>query len=143
MAKKAAKKKRKSPKVNYSKVIKDVRKEEFCRLFASDREFMGNGVQSYIESFEPDESKKNWYQTARTQSHRLLTNVHINGRIAHLIEAELNDFQADKQLSFLVAQNAEMSVKLGAIKEYNALKQRVVKKIEGNLTGEIKVIING
>ena len=27
--------------------------ERFCNLFASDQEFFGNGVQSYIEAYKP------------------------------------------------------------------------------------------
>ena len=121
---------------DYGKPVKNAKKEEFCRLFASDREFMGNGTQSYIESFKPDQNKKNWYNVVRVQAHKLLTNVNINGRIAFLIEAELSDVFVDKQLASLVTQNAELNTKLGAIKEYNALKQRVIKRLDATTGGE-------
>ncbi|MBW2648116.1 MAG: hypothetical protein JRE23_18550 [Deltaproteobacteria bacterium] len=112
-----------------SKQLKKTKEEMFCVLFASDREFMGNGVQSYLEAYDP-KVKPGYYKVAQNAAHRLLTKAIINSRIAFLIEAELNDLQVDKQLSFMVAQNADLKVKLGAVKEYNALKQRVINRME-------------
>ena len=34
--------------------------ELFCQLYAGDREFFGNGVQSYIEAYNVDTSKPGW-----------------------------------------------------------------------------------
>ena len=45
------------------------KQKKFCELFASDREFFGNGVQSYIEAYEPNIAKKNWYNIACQRSH--------------------------------------------------------------------------
>ena len=38
----------------------------------------------------------------------------------------LNDVFVDKQLTFLVTQHSDLGNKLGAIKEYNKLKQRII-----------------
>jgi len=105
--------------------------ELFCQYYSSDREFFGNGTQAYIEAYDVDTSKPNYYKTAAAAASRLLTNVKILNRINELLELRgLNDSFIDKQLEFLVTQNAELSTKLSAIKEYNKLKSRVMEKSE-------------
>lgn len=106
------------------------KQELFCQLYATDKEFFGNGVQAYIEAYEPDQSQKNWYKTVCSAASRLLSNVKVCERINQLLEeGGLNDQFVDKQLTFLVTQHADFKSKLGAIKEYNSLKQRVTKKL--------------
>jgi hypothetical protein len=105
--------------------------ELFCRLYATDREFFGNGTQAYIEAYDVDKSKPNWYKTAMASASRLLSNVKVLGRINELLElAGLNDAFVDKQLELLITQNADYTNKLGAIKEYNKLKQRITDKLD-------------
>ena len=107
------------------------RQERFCQLYASDREFFGNGVQSYIEAYEPDQSKPNWYNTARNRASVLLTNANVLKRIDELFEAGgLNDQYVDKQMEKLITQDADFKAKMSAIKEYNKLKQRITEKKE-------------
>lgn len=109
------------------------RQELFCQLFASDREFFGNGVQSYIEAYDIDTSRKGAYESAGVSAHDLLKLPKITTRINQLLEsAVLNDSFVDKQLAFVISQNAEFPSKVAAIKEYNKLKQRIVdrQKIE-------------
>jgi len=107
------------------------KKEKFCQLYATEKEFFCNGVQSYIEAYKPDQSKPNWYKTARQQAYRLLTNVGILRRIDELIELDgMNDSYVDKQLGKLIQQDAEFGIKLGAIKEYNVLKERIKNKFD-------------
>jgi hypothetical protein len=113
------------------------RQELFCQLYATDREFFGNGVQTYIEVYEPDTSKPNWYKTVCAAASRLLSEVKVCKRINELIEANgLNDNYVDKQLEFLVTQHADFKAKLGAIKEYNALKTRIVNRLDLTSKGE-------
>lgn len=107
------------------------KQELFCRLYSSDREFFGNGVQSYIEAYDIDMSKKNAYKVAQAAASRLLSNVIVLKRINELLELRgLNDAFIDKQLEFLVTQNAELSTKLSAIKEYNKLRSRIMERSE-------------
>lgn len=107
------------------------RQEEFCQLYATDREFFGNGVDSYVEAYDVDLNKKNAYKTAASAASRLLKNVKVIERINELLElGGLNDQFIDKQLSFLVAQHADFGAKLGAIREYNKLKKRVTDRVE-------------
>lgn len=107
------------------------KQELFCQYFASDREFFGNGVQSYIEAYDIDLSVKGAYDAARVGAHRLLTKANITTRINEIFEAHgLNDNFVDKQLEKLIVQDAEFGTKLNAIKEYNALKQRITKHVD-------------
>lgn len=122
------------------------KQELFCQYYATDKEFFGNGTQTYLEVYEPDKSKPNWYKSAQASASRLLSNVMVAKRINELLEAGgLNDQYVDKQLEFLITQHADFKSKLGAIREYNALKTRVIKRLDHTTDGEkipeAKVII--
>lgn len=107
------------------------KQERFCELFASDREFFGNGTQSYIEAYNPDTSKKGWYNAARADASRLLTKDNILARINEIFEARgLNEAFVDKQLELLITQNADFNSKIQAIREFNKLKQRITDKTD-------------
>lgn len=113
------------------------KQELFCQYFASDREFFGNGTQSYIEAYDIVVSKKGAYNAARANASDLLTKPNILKRIDELFEARgLNDTFVDKQLEKLIIQDAEFGTKLQAIKEYNALKQRITKKLDMTTNGK-------
>lgn len=104
----------------------------FCELYATDREFFGNGVQSYAEAYGCEANA-----SARVNASKLLTNANILTYINEILETgPINDAFADKQLGFLMTQNADKNVKLGAIKHYSDLKQRVTQKVahEGSIT---------
>lgn len=117
--------------------------EEFCQLYATDKEFFGNGVETYLEVYEIDKSKPNWYKTACSAASRLLSNVKVITRINEILEAGgLNDAFVDKQLQFLLTQHADFGNKLGAIKEYNKLKQRITEKIDHTTAGKPIPILN-
>lgn len=108
-----------------------LQQQAFCELYSSDREFFGNGTQSYLEAYDVDTSKPNAYKVAQASASRLLSNVIILNKINELLELRgLNDTFIDKQLEFLVTQNAELSTKLAAIKEYNKLKSRILDRSE-------------
>ena len=105
-------------------------------MFASDEEFFGNGTQSYLEAFNK-KGRIIKYETARANASRLLTNAIVLERINELMEeAILNDTFVDKQLGFLISQNADFRAKVSAIKEYNALKKRITQKIDLTSKGE-------
>lgn len=109
------------------------RQELFCQYYATDVEFFGNGVQSYIEAYEPNKSKPNWYNVARASASQLLSNINICRRINELLEdSGLNDQNVDKQLLFLIDQHEDKGSKIAAIREYNKLKQRIVEKVDVN-----------
>lgn len=111
------------------------KQELFCKLYATEVEFFGNGVQAYIEAYDPDTTQKNWYNAACASASRLLTNVKVCERINGLLEeAGLNDQNVDKQLLFLINQHADFKSKAAAIKEYNKLKARIITKTETEVT---------
>lgn len=112
----------------------------FCELFASDREFFGNGVQSYIEAYDIDLTVKGAYNSAKANAHKLLTKDYILKYIDELFEAHgLNDTFVDKQLEKLITQDAEFSVKIKAIGEYNKLKGRILDRSESKVIVEMPV----
>ena len=114
--------------------------EEFCKNFASEREFFGNGVQSYIDAYGIDVSKKGQYDVAKAAAYTLLTKVYINARITELLESGgLNDANVDKQLGLVINQNAELGNKVAAIREYNKLKKRVAKEDADMI---VKIVVN-
>lgn len=105
------------------------KQEQFCILYATDREFFGNGVQTYIEVYEPDQHKPNWYKTACAVASEILSNPKVIARINELLEMSgLNEAFVDKQLHFLITQHADFTSKLGAIREFNKLKSRITDK---------------
>lgn len=108
--------------------------ERFCQLYASDREFFCNGVQSYIEAYKVDVGKgkgKTSYEYCRFAAHRLLKKRKITTRINEIYQSSgLNDPFVDKQLEKLITQDAEFRPKLGAIQEYNRLKKRTTNTVE-------------
>lgn len=109
------------------------KQELFCKLFASDREFFGNGVMAYAEAYDIDLKKH--YNTAKVNASQLLTKTNILNRINEIFESRgLNDQFVDKQLEKLITQDADFKTKVSAIKEYNQLKKRISNKVE--LTGK-------
>jgi len=131
--KKRKKKKSSKPKSAGSKLsIKD---RKFCELYTTTREFFGNGVQAYAEAFDKDLGNKGQYKVCKTLASRLLTKVDLLAYINELLEGiGLNEAHVDKQLAFLITQYADFGAKLGAIKEFNALRQRITKKFKGTMT---------
>lgn len=119
------------------------KQEKFCQLYTTDTEFFGNGVQAYIEAYDPDTSKPNWYKTACASASQLLSNIKVCERINQILEESgFNDVHVDKQLAFLLTQHVDFKTKLGAIKEYNKLKQRITEKAEFDLKGVTVIVEN-
>lgn len=117
-------------KIDDKEIELTLKQKKFCEVYVS-QEFFANGVQSYIESYDIDTSKHGAYNSARVSASELLTNPNILLYINHLLDLTgLNDTFIDKQLTLLITQNADFGSKLGAIKEYNKLKQRVEDKVK-------------
>lgn len=103
--------------------------ELFCQLYASDKEFFGNGVQSYAEAYGLDLNKAKDYSTAKSGASENLTKPYILERINEIFEAHgLNDTFVDKQLEKLIVQDADFNAKMKAIQEYNKLRARITEK---------------
>lgn len=121
----------------------NLQQETFCQYYSSPSEYFGNGVQSYIAAYDIDITVPGAYNSAKAMASNALTNVNICRRINDLLsELGLNDMFVDKQLTFLISQFADNNAKLGAIREYNKLKQRVTEKVEHTVfTPVTKIII--
>ncbi len=142
--KKAVKKKRakKKPTPKPKEPKLTLKRSRFCKLYTSATEFFGNGVQSYAEAYSIDLTNKSGYTVAQSNAYRLLRNAEILVYMNKLLDdMGLNDAHVDKQLAFLITQNAELSVKMSAIREFNKLRQRIVEK--SKVQSEITVVIKG
>lgn len=116
------------------------KQELFCKLFATNREFFGNGTQAYAKAYNIDLSKRGRLSTAKSNASRLLTYDYIMKYIDKLLDlGGLNDNRVDKELLFLIEQNANLHIKLGAIKEYNSLRKRIIKREEIKLDSEYNI----
>jgi len=101
--------------------------ETFCQLYINgDKELFGNGIQCYVEVFDVDQSKGNWYRNASASASRLLKKPAIIKRIQTLLEdGGWNDTNITKQHLFLINQHADLGVKMKAINSYNELKGKL------------------
>lgn len=110
--------------------------KKFCDLFMS-KDFYGNGIESYAIAYEKDLTNPREYNSCKAAASKLLTTNNILTYINQLMEeGGLNDAHIDKQLLFIINQNADFGSKIAAIREYNKLKQRITDKmkIEGDFT---------
>jgi phage terminase small subunit len=106
--------------------------ELFCQYYVT-QEFFANGTRSYIEAYGCEDEKG--YANAKSGATRLLSNAHICSRINDLLDLSgLSDEFVDKQMAFLITQNSDLTNKLNAMKMYNDLRGRIVKKLE--MTGK-------
>ena len=107
------------------------KQELFCQLYASDEEFFGNGVKSYMMAYQTLD-----YNTAKVEASKFLTKPNILDRINELMDIVINDIVVDKELAFVIKQKDNLSAKVAAIKEYNNLKGRVIQKREHSFDSE-------
>ncbi len=108
-----------------------LRQETFCQLYATSREFFGNGVQSYTEAYKLKQVGNKWYKTACQSSSRLLSNVKVSNRITELLNTTgFNENFMDKQLLYVATQFGDLGAKVNAIKEFNKLKNRITERLE-------------
>lgn len=107
-----------------------LKQEEFCTMYTNpDREVYGNGVLCYLEVFGKDKIPPMSYKVAAVLATRELKKVNIIKRINALLETGgFTEENVDKQHLFLINQHADLKTKLGAVKEFNELKGRIIKK---------------
>lgn len=116
------------------------KQKKFCELYATHKEFFANGAQSYIEAYGLDINKKGTYNVAAVGAYDNLIKPNILTYINHLLELRgLNDTFVDKQLELLITQNADFPSKISAIREYNKLKSRIIKKVDVTQKGKVKI----
>lgn len=118
-----------------------LKQEEFCQMYINaDRELFGNGTQCYYQVFNKrskDGKDSLTYKSASVLASKELAKVRIIERINSLLETGgFTNENIDKQHLFLINQHADLRTKLGAIKEFNELKQRIIKKVDITTKGE-------
>lgn len=93
---------------------------KFCEYYVNE-EFFCNWTKAYCKAYK--DITEDW---ARRAASKLLTNIDILEYIDSLLnDMALNDQRVDKELAKLILQDAEWSLKLWAIKEYNNLRARI------------------
>lgn len=130
MAKKKAPNKRASRKTSTQKAIAEVisselteRQKLFCLLYTTDAQCFGNASRSYIAAYDLQKpAEKKW---ARMKGHRLTTNEYIKKHIQKLFDAVFTDKGADNALAEIISQRKDLNARLGGLREYNKLKNRV------------------
>lgn len=144
MAKTKTPNKRGSRRTSTEKAIAEVissdlneRHKLFCLLYTTDAQCFGNATRSYIHAYDlrTDKQKK----SARQMGYFLLTNVYIKGYIDNLFKAVFTNKGADTALSELINQRKDLNARLGAIREFNKLKNRVKETPPNIGTIEIKI----
>lgn len=112
---------------------------DFVNLYTSpDPYFFGVASRCYAKAYGLELPK--FKNACDTGGHALLKKEHIYKAIRRRITKEgFNDENADKQLTFLISQHADFKAKLGAIKEYNALKGRTNKAAGLQVNGNISI----
>lgn len=114
---------------------------KFCHLYAYGHN-RGNGVLCYAEAYGRDLNEPGAYNNCKVQASKHLTNPNILSYIRELYEtADLSDIVVDNELAFVIKQNADFGSKVAAIKEYNQLKGRIIKKMELNAGEGVKVVV--
>jgi len=120
------------PKTNYGL---NQKQKLFCELYLS-KDFYGNGIESYAEAYNIDTTETKGYNTAKVNASKMLTNSNILLYINDCLDdVGFNDAFVDKQLLHIIKQNADFGSKLGAVKEFNKLKQRIEEKLALKVEG--------
>lgn len=115
--------------------------EEFCHQYINgERDLFGNGTKCYLAvygaEYKINTGKNMSYEVAMSNASRLLRKDKIIKRINTLLETGgFTEENVDRQHTFLINQHADFKTKMAAIKEFNALKGRITKKVQVD-TGE-------
>lgn len=126
------------------------KQELFCQLYLKgNRKQFGNATQCYIDAYNIDihlynengtpdyeQNTKN-YNTARATGSENLAKLHIKARINEILKATFTDSSVDDETAKIIAQDNDLGSKLGAIKEYNRLCERVKEKPPVALTYDL------
>lgn len=109
--------------------------ELFCQYYVLDFK----RIEAAEKAYNIDKTKKGWRNTCSVMAQQNLLKPHINRRIRELLDKyHVNPEAIDNETAFLMRQNAELSSKLGAIKEFNRVLGRYEKDNEQQKT-EINV----
>ena len=115
----------------------NLRQKLFCKLYGTyGAPQFGNGCRSYMKAYNLAPEQHDY---ARGAARRLLTKEHILVEIRQIMDLESVTAEVvDKETSFLILQHADFKSKLGAIKEFNKVAQRIEDKLK--VTGEVSLM---
>lgn len=112
------------------------KQELFCQVYCG-RDCFSNGVKAYIEAYGINTTKPGAYNSAKESASALLTNLDILSRIRGILDLSgLNNEFVDRELLFVMTQNADLNAKVQAMKEYNKLNQRIQDKLDITTNGK-------
>lgn len=83
-----------------------------------------------------DSTRKITYDYCSQSASRLLRNVKIDKRVKQLLVESLDDELVDSTLTEIIVNGGKDSDRVNAIKVYNDLKQRIIKKIDLTTGGQ-------
>jgi hypothetical protein len=138
------------------------RQELFVRCYTQNEELAGNATLSYAyayghdlenadrtrETYEDDlgvhtipgtSAYDRIYDNCSANASRLLRNDKITRFINQYFNELLTDERVDRELAWMITRG-DGATKMAAIREYNALKQRITKKVEVNTKGSAIVL---
>ncbi len=132
----------------------NTKQELFCQYMVKNRATFDNATQSYALAYgydldnasrdviysEPDasgfkkvleDSEYNRYMNScSVMGYNLLRNIKIDTRIKELLREIFTEETIDNELSWLMAQREDPSVKMAAIREVNKLKGRIIDRVK-------------
>ena len=95
-------------------------------IYYCSSEIFGNGKAAYALAYNLDLNNKSESAQCSSGASAMLRHATVLTLIDILLDGEgLNDSFADKQLLYLMTQNADLKAKSLAVKEYNNLKGRI------------------
>lgn len=107
----------------------NLKDDEIRFAVAYNNDYQGDGLQCVFDIYGLDEYDKEDKAEANRLARRLLNNPDVLTLInAQLYAAGLNDSHIDSQMLHLINQHADKKTKLLAIKEYNAITDRVKRQ---------------
>lgn len=98
----------------------------------------GHGVDAYCAAYGLNKNVQANYHTANANSNKLLKDMRVMNYLNAIMESlYLNDAYVDQQLSYVLTQNADLSAKMSAVKEYNKLKNRIDNVLNINVAPKL------
>jgi len=93
-------------------------------------QFMGNGVRCYEQAYNHPIKNKIDYAACMSRGNYLLKRPQMVLYLSELMSTYvLNEVAVDQQLKFLIMQGADLKAKLGAIREFNKLNNRIQDRL--------------
>lgn len=141
------------------KIVKKEKKNDlslneqlFCQLYFGAGEYFGNATWAYIKAYGTEvpfiprsdlsAKQKRQYNVARSMAVHVLARVNIIKEGDKIVKSLFNEVDMDKELAWTATQRKDLASKVQAVREFNQLKARVLKKLDITSKGkEIQPII--